>query len=114
MSANASILEEALALMNDNGKHWVKRTYGAIRKNEPCYCAVGAIRQVLWGSHDSIKPFPWSIREALLEAIDNNNKRKNKKKYLSIEQWNDSPFTKWEDVVKVFTEAIEEERRNCV
>lgn len=114
-TAAAKLLEDALRLMNDSGKHWIKRNYKVWKKfngkEEECFCAVGAIRsaygenylQLSERDNKNYSSFT-AANKFLLETI-NEIPLKKTGKYQSIEQWNDSPLNTWKNVERTFEKA---------
>lgn len=116
----AEKLREALALMNDNGAHWVKGEYQEALEYDDFdypiefgYCSLGAIRAVTETSVEDVSEESNALALALAEvlppidvpggiAFDKNPEGRAFDKIVS---WNDDDDREWNDVVAKFNEA---------
>jgi hypothetical protein len=111
----ARVLDEALALMNDEGKHWVKNGYMAPTEDGSYgFCSVGAVRRVIYGS--VVPPAMMSTNRsrlerkalrALCDAYGPSPALNHHGEAMVIISWNDRSDTTWDKVVKRFTKARE-------
>lgn len=101
----ASVLDEAVELMNDKGAHWIQGAFKTlIGADEYAYCSIGAIREVAMGREGSdTKLVKLQIRaaEALADALPSSV-------YSSVDKvivWNDDSATTWNKVRLRFRRA---------
>ena len=97
----AKLLADALALMNDGGRHWYQGDFtGETEKGDKGYCASGALRMAAFGRIEENAARPeWAAyliaRKALKDIIGD-----------SIPYWNDASNRTWADVRRAFRSAI--------
>ena len=117
----AKLVEEALALMNDEGKHWVKGAFRHISGDKVSYCAVGAIRQVVFGSVDLFPAHKqedelnkeeratmrryYTVMDAVTVALGRSKDPDFIGKGSAIVGVNDAPSTTFEDIQAGFRKA---------
>lgn len=122
----AAKLREALALMNDSGKHWVQGDFIEVvdeyvtpdgtYKEEYGYCSIGAIRTVLNGSVEDSSPESDAVALALADVLpetppfmqfssESDEGYARRVALDKIVNWNDDMERRWEEVVEKFNEA---------
>ena len=109
----ASMLEEAIGLMNSKGAHWTKGSYlREIGYQEYAYCSVGAIRTVVNQRYPG-SATQYHVRDQLTEqladvlpdAYDVHRTPEDK-----IVAWNDNLSTTWPKVRYRFQAAVKKLR----
>jgi hypothetical protein len=100
----AEVLDQAIALMNDGGKHWIKGSYRAwnVEDGLPAFCSVGAINYALPGFADD------DVRKETIRVLAAAVPAKffpGEESWKRVIVWNDAPETTWEDVKSIFDEA---------
>lgn len=103
----AKVLDEALALMNDSGAHWLQGSYKVTdrKTREMSFCSVGAIRQLTTYN----EPLRKRAYSALASQIPGYYSYMNPRN--AIEKWNDSR-SDWHQIVEGFTKASQKLRNS--
>lgn len=101
----ADILEEAVLLMNDSGRHWIKGILsGKNKKGEQSFCAVGAIQEVSRRKDISLIDGPVLVAEnALADTIGRNSYQSGAARIMS---YNDHNSTTWKGLKDKFERTI--------
>lgn len=103
----AAKLREALALMNDEGAHWIQGQSMAETDHGRKFCSIGAIRYVLTGDPWRVDEEESQVAEYVARAIPSFREDSEMGYDDQIVGWNDSDNRNWEDIVKAFTKAAE-------
>lgn len=90
------------AVLNDNGKHWIKGYMRKRRDGVTCRCLLGGIH--------SVTPRSGSNRRGNLVSVIEQGIRASSGSWWSITGFNDYPGTTWRDVEAVIRAAIEDRR----
>jgi hypothetical protein len=107
----AQVLDEALALMNDQGLHW---TQGTLRESSPVgnkYCALGAIKEATGGlilaDREPLRRFAVEALVSVLPYHGDEDYVEGTWQDLmhTITLWNDRRDREWPDIVAKFKEA---------
>ncbi len=110
----ADVLDRAIELMNDTGKHWVQGRFQQCLDDpdEFAYCSVGAIRKAAGISNVDFNDNPVSSAAvaAVARAYLPITKDQLRDEWHSgtanvVMNWNDSNGTAWEQVVRRFKRA---------
>lgn len=114
------VLDRALALMNDEGAHWVQGSYHRrdyYGNDGDLYCSVGAISQVAtgdpltfstWGFHSGGGDVAAEALYALMQAYTTYGSEEPhyiEEAVSRVTEWNDRPTTNWDKVVLRFKRA---------
>lgn len=108
----AAKLREALALMNNDGAHWVKGEFiEQVDDLEYGYCSLGAIRHVTGTDVESPSEESDEVASALSEVLPEvrglSLNGLPEDVYDRIVTWNDDLARTWDEVVAKFTEAAD-------
>lgn len=112
----ADVLDKAVALMNNEGAHWLKGQFRLTVDKETSYCAIGGIQAAAPGEANR------RLRDravfALVEDIPSEQfpsstylRTKEAWARAKVMAWNDSHRTQWTDIKKVFTAASKRLRK---
>jgi hypothetical protein len=107
----ARVLEDALALMNDSGAHWVQGEYMVSNGEEMFFCSVGAIRKASGHSPFDMSDPPLTAAAIRAVASAYRSIDKNDPGRYRVIKWNDNPKTTWDTVVRRFGRAAAKARK---
>ena len=116
----AQLLDEAVALMNDEGQHWTKGTWSRhYGEEDASYCSAGALREAAFG--DIAMPSgvtldaPYGVALKALANVVDSEKIPTPVSLVDHEDrviyWNDDPDRSWLSVTKAFKAAAAQLRR---
>lgn len=115
----AKLLRDALDLINDEGRHWIKGNFTGDVADGVGFCSLGAIRQVVFG--DVLIPFTPGdgvfarydkMVRALTEAVGYEDSfladpgRNTRNIGTGVVEWNDDPERTFPEVKAGFERAI--------
>ena len=102
----ADVLERALELMNDEGKHWLKGEYkGMATDGKHNFCSAGAIMEAT-ETASSVDPVNIAIFTQLARDLPDAPVPHSSDPLDRIVTFNDNESTTWQDVVSVFRKAV--------
>lgn len=119
----ARVLKKALALMNNQGAHWVKNSFQVPDPDtgEMRYCSVGAVNKAVGlydgsdSDHEALTK-RYVLRDAALTELarglptpkwTESYPKDEVEPRDKITNWNDNDRRTWDDVVRRFTRTIE-------
>lgn len=114
----AKLLDDAVALMNDEGRHWGKHWWKQMFDDEARYCAVGAIRACRYGTTEtnelrnrtlalSADPVYMAALKSLDAVLELPQVSITKTMTDRITNWNDADGRRWDEIKLGFSKAAQ-------